>query len=402
MLPLILSLWGFSTYATTIDSLLRASVDALEYERLTQAKQFAFEALQLAKVQANDSAIAHASYRLANAFQASENFQAASQHYSRAIELADILADSQLLSKALLTQGSMQMKLDQHRDASMSMAHAERISRASEDQYMLMHIGIHKGNLAYETGEYEAASRHFQNAHHLSLEHGNPALRAKLLQNMSEAEAKLLHWEIAERHARAAIAIRLELKNEYWLNKSFENLFFQQLERGDMEALLDSQEEFFHMLHQSGMTTTAEMAEQQHVIMSRLRAWTAEQRKQVIWLWLAAGAVGMIIAGMAIWLQKYRKRIHEQRERLAMRIRQMEMAGERPNVKQRIESLRAHTNPMLAACYLLLGVGYSQAELGRLVGRDRATVHRWINEIGRVLDVEDPRKDASIHLGTEG
>ncbi|GEM_PF-6988242 len=388
------SLLAHSVAVGSVDSLLTASKKALDSGKIIEAKQYGFEALELAKERGEDAEEATASYRLANAFQASENYQSAEVHYNRALELADIVGDSHLLAKTLTTFGIMKLKVGDVQDAQLGIEHALRLAEELKDSTILMFCHLHHGRIFHYQENFEAAVASYQRALELAERNGHEAVVAGCHQNLSEAHASLGRWDEATASARKSIAIRIRLRDEYHLGKSYENLIYQQFERGDGVESLRTLAELLDVFADSEMQLSEETASATSELLTELSEDLSSAQNTVKWLFAFVGLCLLLSIILSWRLIQERKTARKKLERTALRIRQMESAIPKGTLKQRIEPLRKHTNPLLATSYLMLSVGYTRPELTQIFGRDRATIHRWLEEMSRILKVKDVPADA--------
>lgn len=388
------SLLCFVGFASNVDSLSSESKNALDQWHLPAAKQFAFEALSEARQLGDQHGEATASYRLANAFQASENYQGASPHYQRALELADILQDTSLLAKVLCSFSAMKQTLGDLPSAKSNAEHSLKLAENIEDTLLQAFNYLRLGNILAEQEDWAEAISHYNRAIALSQSFGNEALEAGARQNLSEAFAYNQNWELAEQQSLEAIALRIKLSDEYHINKCFENLLAQKLRKKDIDAFLAVQQRFLETLKSEEMRMTVETT-------AALADMTIEQQDLISaykrWIAGTVGACGLIALLLLLqWIRyrKLQKHLNERLEKSALRILQMESASAKHSLSERVKPLKEHSNPMLVNCYLMLSVGYSRAELSELFGRDRTTIHRWIEQMSKLLNVEDVQSDA--------
>lgn len=398
-------------FASRFDSLQLSSAEALNRGRLQDAKQFAFEAMELAEDSGDRVEIALANYRLANCFQASEYFESAAPLYEKAIQLADVSGDSALLTKVFTTYGVMQVKMGQFERGRQNIGSALKLANIMADSHALAVCELNLAQSHYWQDSLALAAQHFRQALLLAQRQSDLSLRAACHQNLGQAEADLGRYPQALENTNKALAISLQLNETYHVNKCYKNITHIHLAQGDVEAALQAQVDFYETLETNRLEVGPEMNAHQADIMRQSLESVRELRKhlsrhrRLIYGLLSFALI--VVAGAAMsWYRGRRNLRHLRNELEGLRMK-MESYGRKDvngfeppaSLASRIQPLLEHQNPLLAPCYTMLAANVSITRISEALHRSRRRVHQYVKDIAVALNIpeDEVKKDALKH-----
>lgn len=413
-LCIILSGLALPKWAST-DSLIQASFDALNSGRAGEAKRFAQDAMTRARSAGNDSAYNWATFRLANAFQASGNYQGASPLYQALIQNADIQGDTKLLTKALTHYGALLVATGKYLDGENSIQQAVDLLKSKHDRSELAVCYSHLGNSRYWQEDYHEALDFYKQSLQLADSSEIRPLMAANLQNIGQVHADLEEYQKAEEHTRQALAIRLKLGDAYHVNQCFQNLLYLHVNQEHWQEALAVNAEFYETLETHGMMLDPEQVEPQAYVLSEIRqAYDRETQRWLLAIISLAALIAVFITGVLWRWRVLRKRAQTLEYQLAATKLATQNHHAPKNVKdvpthpsglsfiERVHPLLTHKNELLAPCYTLLAAGASITHIARTLNRSRRRIHQYIQDIAKLLDIAPEQvKEDALYYGRQ-
>jgi len=402
---LLLAISGLSYMARASgqDSLLARSNRELNAGRLHEAKVLADEALRHAERSGDRMALARASYHLANAFQASGNFQGAAPLYDRVVREADISQDSLLLSEALTRYGVMKIKMRRYHEGEANIMYAIHIAQALHDTTALAYCYQHLGNSSYAQDQWEDALNFYQKSLGFARSKHLTTVVAACLQNIGQAYEGMGRVREAKAFTKRSLAIRIARGDEYYIHQCYKNLLYIHYNQQAMDSVMQTELAYFGTLERQGMEVndhmleplaylTESILESYDTLRSQLHAME-QQLQTYSYLLLALGILILVLSGVLVVALRKAKRAR------AMLETDQPAFVVNSTLGDRIKPLLKQKNKMLAPCYALLAAGYNVTRIADILNRDRTTVSHWVREIANTLGLtlEELRNDALKH-----
>lgn len=386
--------------AAELDSLLLRSNRELNAGRVAEAKTLADEALHMAEHAEDRSGIARATYHLANAFQASENYESAVPLYESVVREADIMRDSLLLSKALTRYGLMRINMKQYNLGEGNITYAIKIVEALRDTLSLSYCHQYMGASKMLQERPEEAVTHYDRALKYALLFDDMTLIAGCYQNLGQVYAEINQFDSASLYTGKAIRLCLKLRDEHYIHQCYKNLMYIYDNQQAIDSVLHTELEYFNTLQQAGFLVDQDMLEplayltesileSYDNIRTRLHDMEDKLRAYTYVLYALAVLTLILAAALVAVIRKNRT------GRTADEAGQIPMAVN-GTLEARIQPLLGQKNKMLAPCYALLAAGYTITRIADIMNRDRTTVSHWVKEISTILGIppEELRADA--------
>lgn len=408
---IILSSLSLVASASRFDSLQSAAAVALNNGRVQEAKQWAFEALEIAEATNVRADLALANYRLANCFQASQYFESAVPLYEKAIQLADVAGERSLLARAFTTYGVMKIKMGHFEEGEANVNYALSVAQEQGDAQAIAACHEHLGQSRYYQGRLEEALQSFSTGLELARQLKDQTLLATCFQNIGQVHLDKGAFGLAEEFTDQALDVSLELEEEYHINKCYKNLTYIHLAQGRLADAIQAQVDFYTTLDQHALQVDGEMnAHQVEIMKEASRLFHAfEDRSQTMSRWLyLLGALCVILGGVVLWFwHSGQRKVHYVQDMLEatraeldnLRKSMVHNEPEPSSLAKRIRPLLHHTNPMLVPCYTMLAANASITDISTSLHRSRKRVYDYMKEIAEALgiDEEEVRNDALKH-----
>lgn len=391
--------------AAAVDSLLRESTNQLNAGHAAHAKQLAEQARKTAQENGNAYWVTLAAFKLANAFQASTNFEAATPLYQEVIQQADIRQDSLLLAKALTHFGLMQVRMEKYQDGQSSIEHAIRLLQLCRDTYELAFCHSHLATSHYLNGQYKKAIQHFEMAEELAKTQGLTVVMASSYQNLGQAHAELGNDSQAVTYTLQAVELGIKLGDVYYVNECFKNLLYLQDSRENYDRVLATNQALFDTLQAHAWALDPSLCEPQSYLMGEVRAAHSRlQQRASLYQWLLA-AIAALAGAALVWQRaRHRRRwqaINDRSSHLRTIPRDPSSLAYHglPTLEERTRPLLEHSNAFLLPCYTLLAANVSISQIARSIGRSRKRTQQYVHMIAQVLNIppDQVREDALKH-----
>lgn len=439
VISLLITLNALCCYGTNyqIDTLLATSERELDAGSFGKALKDAYDALELAK-DGDLRQWSYACFRLANAFQALNNFDNAATHYEKAMELAEVADDSLLLGNTLSTYGMMRIRSQKFAEGEQNIYRAIEIAEQLNDTLAMAHSFQHLALSKYLQGQYRQALDQYERALVYTLAVNDERLLSGCYHNIGLAHSRMGEIKEAESYFRKALSIRVELKDDLYIKDYYLGITYLFLNDSDGVAAMTTQAEMFKTLDSLGLSyeqsfyepqtyVNETLATQYQGVLDNLESANSElaNTKSKNTLLLIASLALLALLSLAIVLlilKRLKKRVHIEDWEMNSQIKAVTDEGGKTSMDIDVEgnlndidkeTLMSALKPImyqfkgnLLRTYIRYAHGQPQQEIALELGLGKSRISEYLKAIREELGTVDIRKHAmrigAMKIGIDG
>lgn len=364
------------------DSLNAEAKGQLNLGHFEEADSLAMEALHIAEMQGDSCNQVIASYWLASARQAVGSYKDAAPFFESAIQIAEDLGDTLLLSQALVHYGGMFISLSLYSEADERIRTAMTFLQGSDDSLELATCYVQFATLNYFEDQLDSAIFYYQKALAYGEALGDQRLVATCCQNIGLTAKEMGNYSLAEEFTKRGIQIALDQKDDYYLNECYKNLSYIYLRQGMTLEAIQAQQALFETLNTNKISLHDALLVEEAEIMKEV----AQRQKQVerqlsdtnsklqIFLWVSL-VLGLTIVVLTSLILK--------------RSRQDKIIYTMQSLDDHLKPLLDKGDPQLLFVHLYTLIGTKGVHLAKLMNKAPSRISHMKKEIQQILGVDD-------------
>lgn len=398
---------SFELSNQSLSHILETSKSESNSGRYASAALLAEYAKHLAQEQDYRDTLAWAYFHLGNAFFGKRNFVSARTNYEGAIEGADLLDDSFLLSQALSRYGVLMLFQEKYYDGDLSLNQALAIADSIRDTTTLRDCFEHLGVSAYLQDKPQQALEYQFKALELGETQNNETWIASAAQNIGLVYADLEEWTNAENFTNRALDLRIKLVDDRYVAACLKNLCHIYLDSGVIEPAEQTYHRYVDRTNKAKLEVTADDRAFFERYVERLNELKAARQKTTNNLIILIGvALLLMLSALLFWKDR---RIRTLLNSNSKRHLEQQIAREalEPRDSERADSIRLALAPIFTRnegkhlkCYVMDFFEFRQTEIGEVIGHKRSTVSKLLDQSRNLLGSNDLKAHA-IKIGID-